>query len=62
MEFIETNFSNRAFEEIVGDDMMQRSLIRSLEVIGEASKNISSVSGSGIPAFPGVAWQGCVTN
>lgn len=55
MDFIEANFSDRPFEEIIGDDMMQRSLIRSIEVIGEASKNLSP----GIrERFPGVPWSG----
>lgn len=55
MEFIEANFSNRSFEEIVRDDMMQRSLIRSLEVIGEASKNLSPKVRE---RYPDVPWSG----
>jgi uncharacterized protein with HEPN domain len=55
MEFIEANFSNRPFEEIVGDDMMQRSIVRSLEVIGEASKNLSPALRERHPDIP---WSG----
>ena len=55
MDFIEANFSNRSFEEIVRDDMMQRSLIRSLEVIGEASKNLSTKVRE---RYPDVPWSG----
>jgi uncharacterized protein with HEPN domain len=55
MEFIETNFSGRPVEEIVGDEMMQRSVIRSLEIIGEASKNLSP----GVrEQYPGIPWSG----
>lgn len=49
MEFIEANFSDRPFEEIIGDDMMQRSLIRSIEVIGGAAKDLSGNNYSALP-------------
>ncbi|HOI59572.1 MULTISPECIES: DUF86 domain-containing protein [unclassified Methanoculleus] len=61
MDFIEANFPYRATEENVGDDMMQRSLVRSLEVIGEASKNISTEVRERYPGVPGAVWPGCAT-
>ncbi|MBP7412215.1 MAG: DUF86 domain-containing protein [Methanoculleus sp.] len=55
MEFLQTYFSGRSFEEIVQDEMMKRSVLRSLEVIGEASKNLSS----GVRArYPDIPWNG----
>ena len=54
MEFLQTNFSNRSLEEIVQDEMMKRSVLRSLEVIGEASKNLSP----GVRArYPEIPWN-----
>lgn len=52
MEFLQTNFSNRSFEEIVQDEMMKRSVLRSLEVIGEASKNLSPEVRARYPDIP----------
>lgn len=55
MEFLQTHFSDRSFEETVQDEMMKRSVLRSLEVIGEASKNLSS----GVRArYPDIPWNG----
>lgn len=39
-EFILKAAKNKTEEEIIADDMLSRALIRSLEIIGEAVKNI----------------------
>ena len=55
MEFLQTYFADRSFEEIVQDEMMKRSVLRSLEVIGEASKNLSPVVRA---RYPDIPWNG----
>ncbi len=55
MEFIEAHFSDRSFEEIVRDEVMKRSVLRSLEVIGEASKNLSPEVRE---RYPDIPWNG----
>lgn len=55
MEFLQTNFADRSCEEIVQNEMMKRSVLRSLEVIGEASKNLSSVVRA---RYPDIPWNG----
>lgn len=52
MEFLQTNFADRSFEEIVQDEVMNRSVLRSLEVIGEASKNLSPEVRARYPDIP----------
>ncbi len=55
MEFIQIYFSDRSFEEIARDEMMKRSVLRSLEVIGEASKNLSPEVRE---RYPDIPWNG----
>ena len=39
--FITIHVENLLFEDLQGDELLQRGVIRSLEIIGEASKNVS---------------------
>lgn len=41
IEFLESNFYDLEFEDLMKDPVLQRACIRSLEVMGEAVKNIS---------------------
>jgi len=41
IEFLETNFYDLELEDLMKDPVLQRACIRSLEVMGEAVKNIS---------------------
>lgn len=41
ISFINKSFQRLQFEELIGNELMQRACVRSLEIIGEASKNIS---------------------
>jgi len=55
MKFLQTYFADRSFEEIVQDEMMKRSVLRSLEIIGEASKNLSPDVRA---RYPDIPWNG----
>lgn len=50
LEFV----TDMSFDDFQQDIKTQFAVVRALEIIGEAAKCI--------PIFPGVAWQGCVTN
>jgi uncharacterized protein with HEPN domain len=41
IKFLKEKVEGLRFEELTGDKVLQRASVRSLEVIGEASKNIS---------------------
>jgi uncharacterized protein with HEPN domain len=39
--FLTTHVENLEFEDLLEDELLQRGVVRSLEIIGEASKNVS---------------------
>lgn len=39
-EFIERSLGDKNFEEFIEDDILRRAIVRSLEIIGEASKSM----------------------
>lgn len=39
--FLTSHVENLVFEDLLEDELLQRGVIRSLEIIGEASKNVS---------------------
>lgn len=39
--FLTSHVENLSFEDLLEDELLQRGVIRSLEIIGEASKNVS---------------------
>jgi len=41
IEFLTSHVENLLFEDLLEDELLQRGVIRSLEIIGEASKNVS---------------------
>ena len=41
MDFLETQFRDLKFQDLMNDPVLQRACLRSLEIIGEAVKNIS---------------------
>ncbi len=41
IEFLEEQCYDLEFEDLMNDDVLQRACVRSLEVIGEATKNLS---------------------
>ena len=41
LTFLTTHIEGLEFEELLEDELLQRGVVRSLEIIGEASKNIS---------------------
>ena len=42
IDFLENQFNNLEFQDLMNDPVLQRACLRSLEVIGEAVKNISN--------------------
>ncbi len=63
----EINFSRRSttgidFEHLMRDDVLQRALLRSLEVIGEAPRRFPQASASAIRKFRGERWLRLVTS
>lgn len=50
------------FEEFTRDDKTVFAVLRALEVIGEAVKNIPDDFRRNIPKFHGKTWPGCGTN
>ncbi len=41
IEFLRHQTQNLEFEDIIGDEILKRAIPRSIEIIGEATKNIS---------------------
>lgn len=54
IEFIRTNSKNLSYENFILDETFLRAVIRSIEVIGEASKNIPENVKS---LYPEVEWK-----
>ncbi len=50
--FIENSLRNKTFDKFVNDDILKRAIVRSLEVIGEAVKNISNEFRENHPQIP----------
>ncbi len=55
MDFLQGCMSQYAFADITRDEVLKRSVIRSLEVIGEAAKNVSPECRR---RYPGIPWKG----
>ncbi len=55
IDFLMSHIENLEFEELLEDELLQRGVIRSLEIIGEASKNVSPKVKE---AHPEVEWRG----
>jgi len=58
---IEEFVGNMGFEEFAKDDKTSSAVVKKLENIGEAVKNISSEIKDNIKIFPGKKWQKCMT-
>ena len=52
--FLNDKFEKLRFEELMGDNLLQRASIRSLEIIGEAAKNVSDALKA---EYPHVDWK-----
>jgi len=64
IERIERYLSGLDEEGFRRDDLIQDGIVRQMEIIGEATKNISDRKrfASLIPIFPGEAWRECGTS
>lgn len=62
MEAAEEFVSGWTFEEFTEDRKTQFAVIRALEIIGEAAKNIPYDVREKYPLFRGKTWQGYETN
>lgn len=54
IKFLTEKCGDIGFEELIGDKVLQRACVRSLEIIGEAAKN---VSGELKEKYPQVDWR-----
>jgi len=54
IEYIGAESSNLSFEQFASDETCKRAFVRSLEIIGEAAKNIPD---SVRQQYPAVAWR-----
>nr|WP_265582631.1 HepT-like ribonuclease domain-containing protein [Methanofollis aquaemaris] len=61
MVFLEEQCSAITYDDLVHDEVLKRSVLRSIEVIGEATKHLPPSSGRLIPGFHGGGWPGCGT-
>ena len=50
-----------SWEEFVADETLKRAFVRSIEVIGEATRTSPSRSAIGIRRSSGEPWPGCAT-
>ena len=48
-----------SYEEFKKDDKTKDAVVRNFEIIGEATKNISSVTKENTRTFPGNTWHEC---
>jgi uncharacterized protein with HEPN domain len=62
MEEAEEFVDNWTFEEFSADLQTQFVVVRALEIIGEATKNILMKCVKNIPLFPGKIWREYGTN
>ena len=61
MEFLEEQCGSITYDDLIHDEVLKRSVLRSLEVIGEAAKNIPSSFRENHPDVPNRnRWRGCV--
>jgi len=51
-EFIQKSIENKSFEEFLEDEILKRAVVRSLEIIGEATKNIPESIREKYPEIP----------
>jgi uncharacterized protein with HEPN domain len=58
IELIEQDAENLTADKFKKNIAMQDAIIRPLEIIGEAVKNIPTVFKSNYPIFPGSKWPG----
>ena len=58
MVFLEEQCSFTTYEDLIHDEVLKRSVLRSLEVIGEAAKNIPSTFRESHPEIPWKAMAG----
>lgn len=50
------------FDDFIKDDVLMRAFVRSLEIIGEATKNVPQEFRDKYPDVEWKKWQGCGTN
>lgn len=48
-------------EEFVRDETLKRAVVRSLEIIGEATKSFRMTSVNSTARYHGLRWRGCAT-
>jgi uncharacterized protein with HEPN domain len=58
MEFLEEHCGSITYDDLIHDEVLKRSVLRSLEVIGEAAKNIPSSFRENHPDVPWKAMAG----
>jgi len=51
-EFIQKSIENKSFEEFLENEILKRAVVRSLEIIGEATKNIPESIREKYPEIP----------
>lgn len=56
------NETGIAFDDFLNDETLKRAIVRSLEVIGEATKKFRQISKSNGIRLSGNIWQECVTD
>ncbi len=58
IEFIERALKGKSFEDFMKDEILKRAIVRSLEVIGEAVKNVQKTSERSTGIYRGGALRG----
>lgn len=59
--YLLTQSHDLTYERFAVDDTLRRAFVRSLEILGEAVKNLLRSSGQRIPRWRGVRWLRCAT-
>lgn len=62
MNKIETFTAGLDFDQFVQDDKTYMAVVRAIEVIGEAAKNVPTAVRKQYPKCLGRKWQGCATS
>jgi uncharacterized protein with HEPN domain len=62
IEEVEVFIGDLTYDEFINDSKTLNAVVRSIEIIGEATKHIPQTIKAKIPKFLGARWQVCVTN
>ncbi len=59
IDLVEEYLRGKSVDDFMASTQLQDAVIRRIEIIGEATKNLPWNSKRSIPTYPGKRWRGC---